>query len=80
MVNKKGKMLEEKKSHGPTEVRSRKSMSISSGKSGTQMEGGELMPEFARSGQSNPKMVSDVTDLCYSAEDNAFITEIEKIN
>ena len=48
VVNKKGKMLEEKKSMGPGEQRAR-GMSISSGKSNTQMEGGEIMPEFIRS-------------------------------
>ena len=83
VVNKKGKMLEEKKvSMGPNEQRAR-GMSISSGKSNTQLEGGEVILEFIRSNQSNQKMgktVTDTTDLCYSAEDNAFLTEIEKIN
>jgi hypothetical protein len=84
VVNKKGKMLEEKKvSMGPNEQRSR-GMSISSGKSNTQLEGGEvILQEFIRSNQSNSKMVktvTDITDLCYSNEDNAFLTEIDKIN
>lgn len=47
------------------------------------MEGGEIIAEFIRSNQSNQKMgktITDITDLCYSAEDNGFLAEIEKIN